>query len=96
MSLARARKLGIAEDKLVHIWGGAKAIEPEDDLHLVIATTGSFDRASGCAGESWSRSRAATPIGSNTSNSTAASRLYQRRWPRRQFGTRRNIRRQRR
>jgi acetyl-CoA C-acetyltransferase len=33
MSLARARKLGIAEDKLVHIWGGAKAIEPEDYLH---------------------------------------------------------------
>ena len=32
MSLARARKLGIAEDKLVHIWGGAKAIEPEDYL----------------------------------------------------------------
>lgn len=33
MSLARARKLGIAEDKLVHIWGGAKAVEPEDYLH---------------------------------------------------------------
>ncbi len=32
MSLARARKLGIADDKLVHIWGGAKAIEPEDYL----------------------------------------------------------------
>ena len=32
MSLARARKLGIAEDKLVHIWGGAKAVEPEDYL----------------------------------------------------------------
>ena len=33
MSLARARKLGIAEDKLIHIWGGAKAVEPEDYLH---------------------------------------------------------------
>jgi acetyl-CoA C-acetyltransferase len=33
MSLARARKLGIAEDKLVHIWGGANAVEPEDYLH---------------------------------------------------------------
>ncbi len=32
MSLARARKLGIAEDRLVHIWGGAKAVEPEDYL----------------------------------------------------------------
>lgn len=32
MSLARARRLGIAEDRLVHIWGGAKAIEPEDYL----------------------------------------------------------------
>ena len=32
MSLARARRLGIAEEKLVHIWGGAKAIEPEDYL----------------------------------------------------------------
>jgi acetyl-CoA C-acetyltransferase len=32
MSLARARALGIAEDRLVHIWGGASAIEPEDYL----------------------------------------------------------------
>lgn len=32
MSLAHARKLGIAEDKLIHIWGGAKAVEPEDYL----------------------------------------------------------------
>jgi acetyl-CoA C-acetyltransferase len=33
MSLARARALGVAEDKLIHIWGGAKAVEPEDYLH---------------------------------------------------------------
>lgn len=33
MSLARARTLGIADDKLIHIWGGAKAVEPEDYLH---------------------------------------------------------------
>ena len=33
MSLARARELGIAEEKLIHIWGGAKAVEPEDYLH---------------------------------------------------------------
>jgi len=33
MSLAHARKLGIAEDRLIHIWGGAKAVEPEDYLH---------------------------------------------------------------
>ena len=32
MSLGLARKLGIAEAKLVHIWGGAAAIEPEDYL----------------------------------------------------------------
>lgn len=32
MSLARARALGIAEDKLIHIWGGASAVEPEDYL----------------------------------------------------------------
>lgn len=33
MSLARARKLGIAASKLIHIWGGANAVEPEDYLH---------------------------------------------------------------
>ncbi len=33
MSLARARYLGIAEDTLIHIWGGANAVEPEDYLH---------------------------------------------------------------
>ncbi len=33
MSLARAREMGIAEEKLIHIWGGANAIEPEDYLH---------------------------------------------------------------
>lgn len=32
MSLARAREMGIAEDKLIHIWGGASAVEPEDYL----------------------------------------------------------------
>lgn len=32
MSLAKARELGIAEEKLIHIWGGASAIEPEDYL----------------------------------------------------------------
>ena len=32
MSLARAREMGIAEDRLIHIWGGAKAVEPEDYL----------------------------------------------------------------
>jgi acetyl-CoA C-acetyltransferase len=31
-SLARARELGIADDRLVHIWGGAAAREPEDYL----------------------------------------------------------------
>jgi len=33
MSLARARDMGIREEKLIHIWGGASAIEPEDYLH---------------------------------------------------------------
>lgn len=33
MSLARAREMGIAEEKLIHIWGGANAVEPEDYLH---------------------------------------------------------------
>jgi acetyl-CoA C-acetyltransferase len=33
MSLARAREIGIAEDRLIHIWGGASAVEPEDYLH---------------------------------------------------------------
>ena len=33
MSLARAREMGIAEDRLIRIWGGASAIEPEDYLH---------------------------------------------------------------
>ena len=33
MSLARAREVGIAEEKLIHIWGGANAVEPEDYLH---------------------------------------------------------------
>lgn len=32
MSLARARDLGIEESKLIHIWGGANAVEPEDYL----------------------------------------------------------------
>lgn len=32
MSLARARELGIAEDKLIHLWGGASAVESEDYL----------------------------------------------------------------
>jgi len=32
MSLARARALGIGEDRLIHIWGGASAVEPEDYL----------------------------------------------------------------
>lgn len=31
-SLAAARTLGIAEDRLLHIWGGAHAVEPEDYL----------------------------------------------------------------
>ena len=31
-SLAMARKLGIAEEKILHIWGGAYASEPEDYL----------------------------------------------------------------
>ena len=31
-SLAVARAQGIADDKLVHVWGGAQAIEPEDYL----------------------------------------------------------------
>lgn len=31
-SLAMARELGVAEDKLIHIWGGAAANEPEDYL----------------------------------------------------------------
>ena len=31
-SLAAARAAGIAEDKLIHIWGGASASEPEDYL----------------------------------------------------------------
>lgn len=31
-SLARARELGIPEDRLIHIWGGASAVEPEDYL----------------------------------------------------------------
>ena len=31
-SLARARALGVPEDRLVHIWGGAHAVEPEDYL----------------------------------------------------------------
>ncbi len=32
MSLAKARDLGITEEKLIHIWGGASALEPEDYL----------------------------------------------------------------
>lgn len=32
-SLARARALGIPEARLIHIWGGAYAAEPEDYLH---------------------------------------------------------------
>lgn len=32
MSLAKARELGIDESKLIHIWGGASAVEPEDYL----------------------------------------------------------------
>lgn len=32
-SLAAARAAGIAEDSVVHIWGGAEAKEPEDFLH---------------------------------------------------------------
>ena len=32
MSLAMARKFGVAEDRIVHIWGGAHAAEPEDYL----------------------------------------------------------------
>ena len=32
MSLARAREIGIAESRLVHVWGGASALEPEDYL----------------------------------------------------------------
>lgn len=31
-SLERARELGVAEDRLIHIWGGAHAVEPEDYL----------------------------------------------------------------
>lgn len=31
-SLAKARALGIADGRLIHIWGGAHAIEPEDYL----------------------------------------------------------------
>ena len=31
-SLAAARKAGVPEDKLIHIWGGAEAKEPEDYL----------------------------------------------------------------
>ena len=31
-SLAKARALGVAEDRLIHIWGGASAVEPEDYL----------------------------------------------------------------
>jgi acetyl-CoA C-acetyltransferase len=31
-SLARARQAGIAEDRLVHVWGGASAEEPRDYL----------------------------------------------------------------
>ncbi len=32
MSLAMARKLGVPEDRLVYVWGGAHAVEPEDYL----------------------------------------------------------------
>jgi acetyl-CoA C-acetyltransferase len=31
-SLAKARALGVPEDRLIHIWGGASAVEPEDYL----------------------------------------------------------------
>lgn len=31
-SLAKARALGLAEDRLIHIWGGGSAVEPEDYL----------------------------------------------------------------
>ena len=31
-SLAKARAAGIAEDRLVHVWGGASAEEPRDYL----------------------------------------------------------------
>lgn len=31
-SLANARAWGIADDRLIHIWGGASAVEPEDYL----------------------------------------------------------------
>jgi acetyl-CoA C-acetyltransferase len=32
-SLAVAKAAGVREDRIVHIWGGASAIEPEDFLH---------------------------------------------------------------
>ena len=31
-SLAKARALGVSEDRLIHIWGGGSAVEPEDYL----------------------------------------------------------------
>lgn len=32
-SLAVARAAGVPEEKIIHIWGGASAVEPEDYLH---------------------------------------------------------------
>ena len=49
-SLAAARAAGIAETKLIHIWGGGSAIEPEDYLmrdryHHSVAQTAALNRA---------------------------------------------------
>ncbi|MES2095630.1 MAG: enoyl-CoA hydratase-related protein [Pseudomonadota bacterium] len=55
MSLARALELGIAEDRLIYIWGGAAAREPEDYLQRdrydhSTAQTAVLDRAVALAG----------------------------------------------
>ncbi len=55
MSLARARTLGLADDRLIHIWGGASAAEPEDYLQRdrydrSVAQTAVLEKAIAIAG----------------------------------------------
>jgi acetyl-CoA C-acetyltransferase len=69
-SLAAARAAGVPEDRIVHIWGGALAQEPETIYCATATTTARRSRRCCSARSSWS---AAMPVASTTWSCTAAS-----------------------
>ena len=80
-SLARARSAGIAENKLVHIWGGAAASEPRDylardDYHHSGAMEGVLETILDIAG---GNPGGGNPLGWTSLNSTAVFLVF-RRW----------------